>query len=226
MKKERNHDAIAAWFAKAKKERFPVLAKKPLEVGDVAVINFSQASLPPLQELYEAGFKLEPLNGAWLSRLKHCWLAFGTDIAEIRSKETSYIRSWIRRGGIFVTTPTNAAFMAQMGFPLPNGTRLFQDLKSGRPRITTEVGSVFPERAAYPAIHPWEHWFFEETAYPQAERIQSFTGGPDHCAGHPASFAFKLGKGQLILLNSFHGADILAKQLLNNRMNEKAKKKR
>ena len=226
VKKEKNHDAIAAWFAKAKKERFPVLAKKPLEVGDVAVINFSQASLPPLQELYEAGFKLEPLNGAWLSRLKHCWLAFGTDITGIRSKETSYIRSWIRRGGIFVTTPTNAAFMAQMGFPLPKGTRLFQDLKSGRPRITTEVGSVFPERAMYPTIHPWEHWLFEENAYPKAERIQSFTGGPDNCAGHPASFAFKLGKGQLILLNSFHGADILAKQLQNNRMNEKAKKKR
>ncbi len=213
VKREKNHDAIAAWFAEVKKSRFPALAAKTLEPGDVAVVNFSKASLPPLQELYEAGFKVEPLNGAWLDRLKHCRLAFASDIADIRPKETAVIRAWIKRGGVFVTSPTNAAFLAQIGLPLPANTRGFHDLKSGRPRITTEVGSVFAVREPYPAIHPWEHWFFEKDAYPEAERIQTFTGGPDGCAGHPASFAFKIGKGQLLLMNSLYRADVVTKAL-------------
>lgn len=211
VKREKNHEAIAAWFREAKKNRFPALAGQALEPGDVAVVNFSKASLPPLQELYEAGFKVEPLNGAWWVRLKHCRLAFATDIADIRPKETAFVRRWIEKGGTFVTTPTNAAFLAQMGYPLPPGAHVFRDRTHGRPRITTEVGSVFSVREPYPTIHPWEHWLFEAGDYPDAERILTFTGGPESCAGRPAAFAFKIGKGRLLVLSSLYRADVLAK---------------
>lgn len=217
VKREKNHDAIVAWFAEAKRSRFPALAERRLEAGDVAVVNFGKASLPPLQELYEAGLRVEPLNGAWLDRLKHCRLAFATDVAEVRPEETAFIRAWIGRGGVFVTSPTNAAFLAQVGHPLPAGTRGFRDLGSGRPRIVTEAGSVFSAREPYPSIHPWEHWLFEKDAYPEAERIQTFAGGPDGCAGHPASFAFRIGKGMLVLMNSLYRADVVAKALLRPR---------